>query len=45
MKTRWEHVAGKALKDWVTRVMIQTGKTRAEARVAILDKITNANPD
>lgn len=40
---RWELVVGKALKDWVTRVMRTTGKTRAEARYAILEKINSAD--
>lgn len=34
--TRWEHVVGKALKDWVTRRMIKYGQTRAQARADIL---------
>lgn len=42
---RWEYVAGKALKEWVTRVTRQTKKNRREARAAILDKIENANLD
>jgi hypothetical protein len=41
---RWEYVAGKALKDWVTRAMKLTGKSRAEARHAILEKINEADP-
>jgi len=41
---RWEYVAGKALKDWVTRAMKLTGKSRAEARYAILEKINEADP-
>src|SRR5277367_3825987 len=40
---RWEYTAGKALKDWVTRAMKKTGKNRAEARFAILEKINEAD--
>lgn len=42
-RDRWEEIAGKALKDWVTRVMKTTHKTRAEARYAILKKINGAD--
>lgn len=33
---RWEHVSGKALKDWVTHVMQTHQMTRAEARQHVL---------
>lgn len=42
-RNRWENVAGKALKDWVTRVMLKEGKTRDEARKVVLERITAAN--
>ncbi len=37
--TRWEHVVGKALKDWTTRIMIQQGVNREEARQIALKRI------
>jgi len=43
--SRWEHVVGKALKDWTSRVMKTTRMTRAEARQAILEKIQESNPE
>jgi len=36
---RWEHVVGKAVKDWVTATMQKRGVTRAEARKIVLDDI------
>jgi hypothetical protein len=36
---RWEYVVGKALKDWVTAVMIEKRITRAEARLVVLAEI------
>lgn len=41
---RWELVVGKALKDWVTRVMKNEGLTRAEAREVILERIRELDP-
>ena len=41
---RWELVVGKALKDWATRIMENTGMTRAEARGVILRKIAEMDP-
>lgn len=43
--TRFELQAGKAVKDWVTRVMKQTRMTRREARIVVLEKINGANPE
>lgn len=42
--TRWEHVAGKALKDWTTRVMLVYGCTRAAARCIVLAEIEKQYP-
>jgi hypothetical protein len=36
---RWEYVVGKALKDWVTAVMVEKRITRADARVLVLAEI------
>ena len=36
---RWEMVVGKALKDWVTAVMMERKITRAEAREFVLAEI------
>ena len=36
---RWELVVGKALKDWVTAVMLEKKLTRAEARLVVLAEI------
>jgi hypothetical protein len=44
-RTRWENVIGKPTKDLVTRVMRQTGETRAEARVWVLNVITKLDVD
>lgn len=44
-RNRWESIVGKALKDWTSRVMMQTHMTRAEARQAILEKIQESNPE
>jgi hypothetical protein len=40
---RWENVVGKALKDWVTRVMKRDGSTRDEARATVLAAIQGAD--
>ena len=40
---RWENVVGKALKDWVTRIMERDGKTRSEARGTVLAAIQIAD--
>lgn len=40
---RWERVVGKALKDWVTRVMKRDNKTREEARATVLAAIQIAD--
>lgn len=40
--TRWENVSGKALKDWVTRIMLQNRMTRADARIVVLCHIDAA---
>jgi hypothetical protein len=37
-RTRFEHVAGKLLKDWASSIM-REGHTRAEAREMILDDL------
>lgn len=36
---RWEFVVGKALKDWVTAVMLEKRMTRADARELVLAEI------
>jgi hypothetical protein len=36
---RWEYVAGKALKDWTTRLMVQYGLTRQQARELVLVRV------
>jgi len=36
---RWQHIAGKALKDWATAIMETRGVTRAVARENILNMI------
>lgn len=37
--TRWEFVAGKALKDWTTRLMVKYALTREQARELILVRL------
>jgi hypothetical protein len=36
---RWENVVGKALKDWVTAVMVKKSLTRDQARLYVLGEI------
>lgn len=36
---RWEFVVGKALKDWVTAIMVKRNLTRELARKYVLDEI------
>jgi hypothetical protein len=39
-RDRWENQVGKALKDWVTRIMAHDGISRAHARELVLHRIT-----
>lgn len=41
---KFERIAGKALKDWATRIMANTGQTRAQARELILKRIASFEP-
>jgi hypothetical protein len=40
---RWEYVAGKALKDWTTRLMIRYCLTRQQARELVLIRIRDSD--
>lgn len=37
--TRWEFIAGKALKDWTTRLMVKYALTREQARELVLVRL------